>query len=331
MALSFPIPRRASGRRLRAALSLFLALLLVPAALPAQSTSVSNAQKKAAGEFLDAVASGDPHAVAYAIHPTDLEELRMRILELLRNEAQRGESTIRSRLFGPGMPLSEIERLTSINFYAQLARRLTLTGRYYEDARWLAAVPDRDDTVHVVLRGIQPKERGKVQVVNVVTLRPYGKDWKATLPSEIEAQIDDLINGRRPPAAMTTRAAGAAPAPAAQSGSAAPIEVPAGITELLNAAEKSLSEGNCEQYYREHMSPNFRRVTAKKALETLITTCQNSLGTRELLLSTLRIARELQPRFQYEGRRAVYDMAGQGLPFDRFVLEQVDKRWYIAE
>jgi len=33
----------------------------------------------------------------------------------------------------------------------------------------------------------------KVLVVNVVTLKPYGKDWKAALPSEIQAQIDDLI------------------------------------------------------------------------------------------------------------------------------------------
>ncbi|MFO7276169.1 MAG: hypothetical protein DIU56_003950 [Pseudomonadota bacterium] len=331
MASNLPIPRRTSSRGLRAALSLILALLLVPTALPAQSTSVTSAQKKAAGEFLDAVASGDPQAVAYAIHPKDLEDLRLRILEMLRNEAQRGESTIRSRLFGAGMPLSEIERLTSINFYAQLARRLTLTGRYYEDAKWLAAIPDRDDTVHVVLRGIQPKERGKVQVVNIVTLRPYGKDWKATLPSEIEAQIDDLINGRRSPTMMIAQAAVAAPAPSAQPGSAAPVEIPAGITELLDAAEKSLAEGNCEQYYREHMSPNFRKVTSKNALETLIATCKNSLGTRELLLSTVRIARELQPRFQYEGQRAVYDMSGQGLPFNRFVLEQVDKRWYIAE
>jgi hypothetical protein len=79
------------------------------------------------------------------------------------------------------------------------------------------------------------------------------------------------------------------------------------------------------------MSPNFRRVTSKKALEALITTCKNSMGTREMLLSTMRIVRGLTPRFDTEGQRAVYDLTGQGLPFDRFVLELVDKHWYIAE
>ena len=79
------------------------------------------------------------------------------------------------------------------------------------------------------------------------------------------------------------------------------------------------------------MSQSFRRVTSKKALETLISGCQNNAGMREMMLATLRIVRGQQPRFEYEGQRAVYDLTGQGLPFDRFVLEQIDRRWYIAE
>jgi hypothetical protein len=72
-------------------------------------------------------------------------------------------------------------------------------------------------------------------------------------------------------------------------------------------------------------------VTSKKALQALVAACQNSLGTRTTLLSTLHIVRGLQPHYEYEGQRAIYDLAGQGLPFDEFVLEQVDKRWYVAE
>jgi hypothetical protein len=79
------------------------------------------------------------------------------------------------------------------------------------------------------------------------------------------------------------------------------------------------------------MSPNFRRVTSKRAIEALITSCQNSLGTRTMLLSTLHIVRGMEPHYEYEGQRAVFDLKGQGLPFDEFVLEQVDKRWYVAE
>jgi hypothetical protein len=79
------------------------------------------------------------------------------------------------------------------------------------------------------------------------------------------------------------------------------------------------------------MSPNFRRVTGKKALAALVAACQNSLGTRQMLLATLHIVRGLEPRYEYEGQRANYDLTGQGLPFDHFVLEQVDKHWYVAD
>jgi len=66
------------------------------------ATGVSMSQKDAALQFLQAVASGDPEAVAFAIHPDDLRALRLRILTLLRNEAKRGDSTVRDRLFGSG-------------------------------------------------------------------------------------------------------------------------------------------------------------------------------------------------------------------------------------
>jgi hypothetical protein len=103
------------------------------------------------------------------------------------------------------------------------------------------------------------------------------------------------------------------------------------VLELLTAAEKSLNEGRCDTYYESQMSPNFRKVTGKKALQALINSCQNSMGTRQLLLSTLHIVRDLEPRYEAVGQRAVYDLAGQGLPYQTFTLEQVDRRWYIAE
>jgi hypothetical protein len=287
------------------------------------ANSVTSSQKSAALEFLQAVASGDPQAVAQALHPEDLKALRLRILTLLRNEARRGDHTVRDRLFGPARQLDEIEHLTDTGLYATLADRLYLSGREYEGADGVAAIPESDGKVEVLLRGHQPRDRGKVQVVNAVTLKPFGKDWKAALPSEIEAQIDDLIEGRRSAASART--------PAALRGGRATLPAQPGIVELLTTAETLLSEGNCEAYYGKQMSPNFRRVTGKKALAALIAACQNSLGTREMLLSTLRIVRGLEPRYEYEGQRASYDLSGQGLPFDHFVLEQVDRHWYVAE
>jgi hypothetical protein len=314
----------------RVACAVLLGLALVRALPAANLEKPSGAQKRAVEEYLDAVASGSPQAVAYAIHPSDLEALRTKILTQLRDEAGRGDGTIRARLFGPGRPLADLERLTPIDFYANLGRKLYLFGREYKDADWLAAVPDKNGVVQVMMKGKGDKDHGKVEVVNVVSIRPYGKDWKATLPTEIEAQIDDLTNARRniyaglpPPAAAPTMLK-----PGAGS---AETGLPPQIGELVDNAYKALATPNCDDYYNKYMSPNFRKVTSKKALEALINSCKNSIGTREMLAATMRIVKDLVPRFEYEGRRAVYDVSGQGLPFDTFVLEQVDKKWYIAE
>jgi hypothetical protein len=231
------------------------------------------------------------------------------------------------------MPLDEIERLTNTGFYATLAYKLYLTGREYTEVEGLAAIADKGDQVDVVVRGRQPRDHGKVRVVNVVTVRPYGKDWKATLPSEIEAQIDDLIEGRHIAVAVRLPAAqpcDACVAPAHGTGAATASALPA-IVELLKTAQESLDAGRCDDYYGKQMSPNFRRVTGKKALEALVAGCQNNMGTRQLLLSTLHIVRGLEPRYENESQRAVYDLSGQGLPFQTFSLEQVDKHWYVAE
>jgi hypothetical protein len=300
-------------------------LPVYPGAWAVTATGVTMSQKSAALEFLQAVASGDPEAVAFAIHPDDLRALRLRILTLLHNEAQRGDSTVRNRLFGPARPLDEIEHLTDTGFYASLADRLYLPGREFDGGEGIASIAEKDGKVEVVIRGRQPRDRGKVQVVNVVTLKPFGKDWKAALPTEIEAQIDDLIEGRH-----GTSAAARTPA-AVRGGGRSTAPAQPGIIELLSSSEKLLSEGKCDVYYGKQMSPNFRRVTGKKALAALVAACQNSLGTREMLLATLHIVQGLEPRYEYEGQRATYDLSGQGLPFDHFVLEQVDKHWYVAE
>jgi hypothetical protein len=310
-----------------ASVLLLVAFLLMPAAGAPVAEKVTSGQRAAVLEFLSAVASGDPQAVAFSIHPDDLQALRLRILTLLRDEAKRGDGTIRSRLFGQGMPLGEIERLTNTGFYATLSYRFYLTGREYTEVEGLAAIAEKGDQVHIIVRGRQPRDHGKVRVVNVVTVKPYGKDWKATLPSEIEAQIDDLIEGRH--IALASRLQPAQPLGRGAGGATA-AALPA-IVELLKTAQESLDAGRCEEYYGKQMSPNFRRVTGKNALEALVASCQNSMGTRQLLLSTLHIVRDLEPRYENESQRAVYDLSGQGLPFQTFSLELVDKRWYVAE
>jgi hypothetical protein len=45
----------------------------------------------------------------------------------------------------------------------------------------------------------------------------------------------------------------------------------------------------------------------------------------------LRLVQRTPPVYEAGGERAVYDLTGQGLPYDRYVLERIERRWYIAE
>jgi len=329
-------------RHVRAAL-LTVGLLLSLAAPLRAAETVSSAQERAAGEYLAAVAAGDAQAVAFAIHPTELDRLRIMIVQKLRDEAARGESALRLRLFGDAMPLGEIERLTSVNLFRTLARRLSVRTRVYEKLDGLTAVRD-GNFVHVLLKGRQPRERGRVEVVELVTLLPYGREWKAAIPLELEAQIDDLLVGRsRGGASGIGLAAAAASVPAGASASApsaasaappsvaAPTRNPPEIITLLEQAERVLVEGKCDRYYREYLSPELRRTLSGRTLDTLVGSCNRSIASRELLIAALRIVRRSAPSFEAGGNRAVYDVEGQGLPYDRYVLERVDGKWYIAE
>jgi hypothetical protein len=296
----------------------------------------SGAQRRGAEAYLAALATGDPAAIAFTIHQTELEQLRKRLMDEMRTENDRGDSLIRTRLFGAAMPLTDIERLTPQNFFVALAQRLRFSGREFESVDWLEAVKDSGGMVQMVGRMKPPKDRGTVRVPVLVSIVPWGKDWKAAMPLELQAQIDDLRTGR-------VRAPGARPAAAASAtadaGTATPATAPAAaagtnpkaIVELFDAAEKDLNAADCDNYYDKRMSPNFRKTTGTKALRTLVKTCETRQPLREQMLTAIKLAREGTPRYEYAGTRAVYDLSGQGLPYPALVLEQIEKRWYIAE
>jgi hypothetical protein len=301
--------------------------LLLTFGTAAIAGGVTGAQEKGAEAFINAVASGNPAAIAQELHPDELEKLRSRLLELLRAEAGRNDNTYRSRLFGPGRSMADLESMTKERFYVALSDRLRLRARVYQKYDWLGVVPD-GKILYVIGRGTPPKERGAVKVTITVGLMQYGAQWRAVVPSEIEAQIDDLLEARTNPAP-----APAAGSSAAGGGSAAPSQPLApGISELLARAEASLAANKCEEYYSQYMSPNFNKATSRSARKTLITACTNNENMRETMITTLRLVQELPPHYDLGGARAVFDVSGQGLPYDRFVLERdKDNRWYIAE
>jgi hypothetical protein len=310
-----------------------LALLAAPGSARA---AVSNDQERAAEEYLSAVVLGDPRAIALSIHEQQLELLRRRIVEELRLEADRNDNVLRTRLFGAGMPLGDIERLTPQGLFVALAARLRFNARPFERIEWLDTVKDEGGLVHVVGRLRPAAGQGDVRVPVLVSLVPWGEDWKAAVPFELQAQLDDLKSGRTRAPGVTiapapTSAGGAAGSPAPASTPADAPGTPREILDLLDTATANLRASRCEEFYTKNMSPNFRRTTAPKALRSLISACELREEVRERVIAALTLARGVPPQLQYGGTRAVFDLRGKGLPYNQLVVEQVDKRWYVAD
>jgi hypothetical protein len=290
--------------------------------------NVSGSQRRAAADYLSAVAAGSGQAVAFAIHPDELVRLRDSILQSLREESARSESTQRQRLFGEAMSLSQIERLTPVDFFAELWSKVSLTTRLYEEVDGLNATRDGRFT-HVLVKGRQPREFGQTRVTEVVTLLPYGREWKAALPPEFEARIEDLLAARS--LAQDKVVVGSMSASTRVVDQMSLEDTPEAITTMLEQAERTLVEGDCRGYYRDFLSPDLQRSLAGPSLQALIRSCERGLASRELLIAALRIVRRSAPQIDASGRQAVYDVSGKGLPYDRFVLLKENGQWFIAE
>ena len=74
-----------SGQRLWTWLAALLSAAMICVAPPvARADDLTGAQRRAALEFLQAMASGDAQAVAYALHPSEADRLRITLQQRLR-------------------------------------------------------------------------------------------------------------------------------------------------------------------------------------------------------------------------------------------------------
>lgn len=316
--------------RSRLGLRLCVVVLFAALGLQARAESVTGAQRQAASDYLLAVSSTDLQAVAYAIHPAELDRLRFGVLQKLREESARGGNAIRERLFGSAMPLSDVERLTSANLFRAVARRWSPHVRTHDSLEGLSATRE-GERVHVLVKQRPSKEGGRIETLEVVTLLAYGREWRAALPPEFEALVDDLVSGRQS-RAVVAQTPSTIDTPLVLRGSTqAPERNPPEIVSMLEAAERVLVDGRCDRYYKEFLTPELQRGLAGRTMDSLISSCRRSMASRELLIAALRIVKRTSATIDNGGNRAVYDVTGQGLPFDRYVLERVEGRWYVAE
>lgn len=294
------------------ALVAFLGIALSGIAVAAPS------QQRLVKDYLLAAGAGDKGAVFNSFHSGDVEEFRTRVMKALETEAGQGRRDIRDRLFGAGTSLEELRRLTPPNFLLAMARRLEMPMLPAKKVDVIDLVEENAATVHGIARVWPDEDKKGTSRLALVTLRRFGKnEWRVGLPEPFMARVDAALEGGGQDRAGIPEKAASANSPE--------------ILQLFDAGSKVLREGNCTTYFTVYVSPKFRASKSDKALKTLIAQCERSIDTREMYVSALEIARGMSPEMQDNGTRAVYDMKGQGLPFESYTIEKIGARWYIAE
>jgi len=293
-------------------------LLTVCGFLASVSAWASAAQERLVEQYLKAASAGGATAMAEFYLPSDVEEFRATVLKAVEEEGRQSDSAIRERLFGAGTTLDSLRRMTPPTLLLAATRSVPLPVVPAKKVEVLGTV-EEGKRVHAVARAWADEKGDGPSRLTLVTLAPYGKDWRISLPENFRARVDALIAGD-----TGERPAAAAPAAAATPNTPE-------IVTLLDSAAKALRDGNCATFFSVYYSPNFRRTKSESAFKTLVNKCTTSIDIRETYLMPLELAKRLTPKYENNGTRAVYDMRGQGLPFPYFALEQVGERWFIAD
>jgi len=292
--------------------------LLAAAMLIATSAVHAESPEKTAEEFVQLSTSQGPSAAVILYHPNDVQRVHDKILLMCEREAESGRQQTRAALFGAGVTLDDVRRMTPENLLIAIMAKLPARTATYDEFKALGSVKEGEN-LHIVVRAsLRKVERLKRRsIVQVVSLIPSGKEWRAAIPSGIEAYIDGVLAAAPddvPPVAP------ARPAPKDPAWSA-----------LLARGVDLLSRGNCLTYFLDVVEPGFSKTMSPKNFDAVVRGCELNDHTREKFRMGLELAGSREPKLEQGGSKVTYDLSGEGLPYDHLTLVRVDGRWYVSE
>lgn len=275
--------------------------------------------EKTAEAIVQLTTAGGPSAAVILYEPAEVQRLHDKVLLAAEREAESGRKQVRSNLFGAGPGLDDLRRMTPENMLLAILAKLPARTAKYDEFKALGSVKE-GEMLHVVVRASLTKvDRLKRRsIVQLVTLVPSGKEWRGAIPSGIESYVDAVLS------AAPDDAPALVPPP-----TPAPKD-PAG-TALLSRGIDLLNKGNCLTYFLDVMEPGFSKTMTQKAFDAIVRSCELNGKTRERYRVGLELSAAREPRVENGGLKLVYDLNGEGLPYDRVTLVKIDNRWYVAE
>lgn len=294
-------------------------LLLVILVLPA--TGRAESPEKTAETIVKLTTSGGPAAAVILYEPAEVQRLHDKVLLAAEREAESGRKQIRNALFGAGPDLDDLRRMTPENMLLAILARLPSRTARYDEFKALGSIRE-GEMLHVVVRASLTKvERLKRRtIVQLVTLLPSGKEWRGAIPSPIESYVDSVL------AAAPDLAPAVVPSPVP-----APAVKDPAAAALLARGIDLLGKGNCLTYFLDVMEPGFSKTMTQKSFDAIVRSCELNDKTRERFRVGLELASARDPKVENGGLKLVYDLNGEGLPYDKVTLVRIDGRWYVSE
>ncbi len=276
--------------------------------------------EKTAEAFVALSTSGGPSAAVILYQFSEVQRIRDKVLLAVEREAESGRKQVRAALFGAGPSLDDVRRMTPENLLLAIMARLPSRTAVYDTYKALGSVKE-GEMLHVVVRAsLEKVERiRRRSIIQVVTLLPSGKEWRAAVASNIEAYIDSVLAAAPDDAPPVV----GSPAVAAPADPAAKALLARGI-DLLH-------KGNCLTYFLDVMEPGFSKAMTQKSFDAIVRSCELNERTREKFRVGLELAAARNPKVEEGGSKLLYDLNGEGLPYDHVTLTRIDTRWYVAQ
>jgi len=162
-------------------------LALMSMCLLAGVAQAATSPEQLTTEYFAALKKDGMAAVASYIHPDELARFKQMLLPVFQREAANNEHAITEGLFGKGTRLAQVEAMSGLDFMTGVMRVVgeKLQDVSFDEVQVLGTVRE-NEVAHVVARVSAEASELKIKTLDVISAKPFGKEWKLLLTGELE-------------------------------------------------------------------------------------------------------------------------------------------------
>ena len=166
------------------------ALIILLILAVSEAAHAADSPEQAVREYFLALPEKGAAALAPVLHPAEQERFKEMMIPVVRQAVAGGQANTLPEFFGPGATMESVEKMPAATFttnYLTNLQRLYQVQRVDITSLEILGTVREGEIVHVVLRyGFAAANGVKKKLMQVVSTKPLGKEWKLMLTGELE-------------------------------------------------------------------------------------------------------------------------------------------------